>query len=134
MFGWLRGLFRPRRCVFKYWDGTRNRRGDPLLIFRVIEEVCPDLDESLRTIHRDPKAVPVGPLRETLVTEQKAAAAKLVGAAAAAFDLKPLDDAAGLTEAEMVAVLSAYRAWMFEASEAAAPKQSWPGAGSDPAS
>lgn len=124
MIGWLSrmlGLSRDR-CIFRYWDGKRNRRGDPLAIMSLIEDECPDLAELLQMASADaaPALMP-GPVKDELEKGKKGAAKKLADVSRRAFGVKPLTDSEGLTDWEVFSLLTAFLRFMGGLAEAARP-------------
>jgi len=113
---WLRNR---HRNLFLFWDGTRTRRADPLLIGTRLEEECPKYLDLLDTIGKNVTAVPPGPVRDDLLNQQKDAARKLAAAASKVFGLAPLDDTKGVTGAEAIGVLTKYFLFMEELATAA---------------
>src|SRR5207248_1369652 len=91
LFDWLFGRRafgeypRRERTIFRYWDGTRQRLGDPLAIHRQLLEV-PGLEETAK----------VG---EVPTVEGVKARGELAAAVRQAFGIAPLE-AGGLLESE----------------------------------
>ncbi len=105
-------LFRRRRDVFTYWDGSKWRRGDPIRIGTKLDEVCPTYIELLRDVVHDVSKDPVGPFRDEAVKAKGTAARMLATAALKVFDLKPLTDTDGLTDGEALGVLTEFFVFM----------------------
>lgn len=97
------------RNLFRYHDGTRWRRADPLSVATALEAKCPTYSEHFETINEKPDDTPPGPMRNDLVKRQRAAAFELVKVSRSVFDLKPLTDDAGLGDGEALQVLT----WFF---------------------
>lgn len=126
MLNWLRSLWSrdhsPKRLVFEYSDGTRTRRADPLAAFAAFESACPDFEEQLKALDEPTGvALPPGAVAAALKTGRADALKKLLAATRAAFGVKPLDDAGGLTEAETLQLLTRFFVWMGEAARDARP-------------
>lgn len=111
---WLKSMFRPRdrlagRGIFVVWDGTKSRRLDPLVCLRTIGRECPEYEQHLRTLA---EAVPESAVADEAKAQRDRATVELVAAARAAFGLKPLDDAGGLTDAEALGAFAAFLRFM----------------------
>lgn len=127
MLGFLRRWWSRdhQREIFTYSDGRTQRRADPIVVGRALEEARPDYLETLNTLYSEipaellAKAGPV--VNENLRKQKEAAIATLVKAADAAFGLTPLDDSGGLTEAERLRVLVDYLVFMQRLADAARP-------------
>ena len=122
---WLSRLWSGRataRDIFTYHDGTRERRADPLVIGRKLEDACPDYRELLAELNSPPGTpVPPGAVAQSLRDQEKDATAKLLAATRAAFGVRPLDDDGGLSEAETLGLLVAFFAFMGELAQRARP-------------
>lgn len=116
MLKWLKRFWSRdhQRDIFGYWDGTARRRADPLALARELERQCKDYTELLKVLRTPEADVPPGDALAETRTIKEAAASKLVEATRAAFGLKPLEEAGGLTEAETVGVLTSYLLFMEE--------------------
>lgn len=117
------------RMILHYWDGTRNRRIDPIVVGTRLEEKCPDYMKLLDTVYKDPASVMPGPLQQELVASQKAARDKLCEAARAVFDVKPLTEDGGLTDGETMRLLLQYFLYMEELASRATIFPTWQGVG-----
>lgn len=136
MMNWLFGRSRDRtadvpppaepdpqaeRDIFVFHDGTGWRRADPIAVGRRIEDACPGFEDHLRTLATQTKDLPPGPVRDDLKAGQRRATQELVKATRAAFGVRELTEAEGLTEAETVALLTAFLNWMAAAAGDARP-------------
>lgn len=101
-----------RRGVFRYSDGARERRADVVAVGRRLEKECPDFAALLDAVRQDPKALPLGPLRDNAARELTAATYRLAAVARAVFELPPVHDAGGVTEGEALGVLTKYILFM----------------------
>lgn len=122
MFFWSRltGYLRNRgRLLFRYHDGARWRRADPLRAGLDLERAEPDYAALLAAVHEEPSKVPAGPVREALQKDQNAAGRRLIAAARKVFGLPELTDAAGLGDGEAMGVLIAYFLFMEGLADAA---------------
>lgn len=109
----IRRYFRERsRNIFHFHDGSKQRRGDPIMIGTKLEEVCPDYIELLEMIGKDATKAPVGAVRDDLITQKREASVKLAEASRQAFGVKPLTDTEGLTQAECIHLLTDYFLFM----------------------
>lgn len=94
MFGWLKRKWRNRgRAIFRFWDGTRERCADPLVVHRALM-AHPEFDWEKTPVLMD-------------VDDQRVASDAMRVTAAGvrdAFGIPSLESG-GLTEAECVQVL-----------------------------
>jgi hypothetical protein len=134
MFGWLFGRARGR-LIFRYHDGMRKRRADPIVIDRALKAACPDLDSLTVLLKPLPADLPGGlpeMFRKQAEANAEKALATIVAAVRAAFGVKPLgDDGSGLTEGECLDLLADFREFVNDLAEAARPLPS-PPASSEP--
>ncbi len=107
-----------QRSIYHYFDGTKKRRADPLVIGTTLLNVCPNYMELLQTIAADELPLP-GKLRDEQREGKLEATAKLIEAIQQVFGVKPLTDTDGLTRNEMVALLADWMYWMGEVSQEA---------------
>ncbi|AWM38705.1 hypothetical protein GobsT_31050 [Gemmata obscuriglobus] len=128
MFGFLRRWWSRdhQRQIFAYFDGTATRRADPMVAGRVLEESCPDYEDRLRVLaHEVPAdlaaAMAGTPVAADMKQKKADAVTALVKAADAMFGLRPLDGAAGLTEAERLLVLFRFLAFLQQLAASARP-------------
>lgn len=119
-----------RRNIFRYRDGFRLVRADPVLIGRRLEERCPDYQSLLTTLASDPGTQPPGPLRQSVLDQQKAAARDLAAVARDVFGLLELSPTGkgGVTDGEAVGVLTRYFLFMERLAEDVLPFATSPGA------
>ena len=111
--GRIASYFRNRnRNIFTYHDGDKWHRADPLVLGIRLEEICPDYQEMLDLIAKDPTNAPVGAVRDDLLKQKKEAALKLDAVARELFKLKPLTDTDGVTGGEAVGILTQYFLFM----------------------
>lgn len=124
--GWLDE--RSRR-IFRYHIGGTPRRGDPVVLGRALEQECPEYPALLSTLAERVSDIPPGPIRQSMVEQQKAAAIKLIGTARKVFQLAPLqvEGSGGVTDAEALSILTKYFRFMTELAEEAKLFQTWPG-------
>lgn len=112
LFRWLTGGRAATRAIFSYHDGTRQRRADPLVIGRKLEESCPDYLDCLATLADEVVPIPPSPVADSLQSQHADAERKLLAAVRCAFDVQPLTDDAGLSEAETVLLLAGFLEFM----------------------
>lgn len=100
MFAWLRKWFgqddfdqyRPReRLIYQYFNGREAVRADPMLLYKKLMEVGPELDIDIKVANSPSK-------------DANKAYESMVAKIRQVFDLKPLADG-GLTETETVELL-----------------------------
>lgn len=91
-----RWLFNRSRFIFTYWNGTQNVKGDPMVIWRALQQ-----HEDFR--EEDFKLITVDALRNKII-------AKIAGVVREVFSIK-LPEAGGLTELECLDVLRSYMAY-----------------------
>lgn len=116
----IRRFFYDRqRNIFRYYDGSRWRRADPLVVGMKLEELCPEYLDLLELIGKDPLTAPVGPVRTDLITQQKEAAKKIAEVSRTVFNVTPLSDTDGLTGPEAIGVLTNYFLFMEKIAEGA---------------
>lgn len=103
------GVFRPKeRLIYSYWDGERNRKGDPLELLRRLNGY-----EGL-ALKEDAQ------LAFGSTPEAPRALGRLVGAVREIFGVKRLDDG-GLAEAECLGLLVQFLQFITEVQSDAAP-------------
>lgn len=118
--GRLRRWWRDRqRHIFWYHDGTRWHRADPLVIGTRLEIECPRYLDFLEMLGKNVEDAPVGPVRKDLLRQKKECAEELVNVARKIFNLKPLDDAGGMTGPECIGQITRYFMYMQELATAA---------------
>lgn len=98
MLRWLSNWWNNRdRKIFLYWDGTRKRRGDPMVLLRGLQTRAGfDLDAAIQIVDGGAGIIPTNDFWEHVVDS--------VEAARAVFGIGSLD-AGGLTEGEMLGLL-----------------------------
>lgn len=98
MLRWLSNWWNNQdRKIFLYWDGTRKRRGDPMVLLRGLQTRAGfDLETAIRIIDGGANIVPTADFWEHVVES--------VDAARAVFGVQSLEDG-GLTEGEMLGLL-----------------------------
>lgn len=101
-----------QRNIFYYRDGTRTRRADPVRVGTRLEALLPDYVDLLTVLRTRPETIPAGPMREEARAQQRDAVQRLVNAAREVFELAPLSESAGVTDAEAVATITAYYLFM----------------------
>lgn len=115
------GPFKPKeRLIYSYWDGQRQRQGDPLALVRSltsVDGVSLDIDAKLAA-----GSTPDAPK----------AMGRLIDAVRTVFGVKPLDDG-GLTEAETLALLYHFLEFIQEVQADALPLPKSPGRTDSPA-
>jgi hypothetical protein len=124
MFGWLFGWLMPRRNlsgytqgqrdIFPYWDGRRERRGDPLAVDRALQ-TDPAFDFKL-----DPQISQVPTLDGVKAT------GRVVAATRRAFGIKPLEEG-GLTDVECLGLFCDFNVYIRHLEDQARPLASSPG-------
>lgn len=115
------------RKIFRFFDGTKTRRADPLAVMVKIEDICPQFADLLTVVARsaDKPLIP-GPVADDLKAGQNAATAKLLEVTCTAFGVKPLGDTDGLTSAEQMTLLTRFLIFMGGLAEEARPLPSSP--------
>lgn len=126
---WMRNR---RRNIFRFHDGFGWRNCDPVAAGNRLEEVCPDYAGLLATLAEDPRKAPPGPLRQSILDQQRASARDLAAVARKVFDLLPLSEKGrgGVTDAEAVNVIASYLRFMERLAGDAELFRNWPDAGS----
>jgi hypothetical protein len=121
-----------RRCIFQYHDGFRWRRCDPVAAGNRLEEACPEYAGLLASLADDPRKAPPGPLRQSLVDQQRSAARDLANVARRVFGLLPLSEVGtgGVTDAEAVGVIARYLNFMERLARDSELFRTWPESGS----
>ncbi len=119
-----------RRQIFHYHDSFQWRRADPVVVGSRLEEVCPDYQKLLLTLVEDAAKTPPGPIRDSMLDQQRAAGKELARVAMEVFGLLPLSEKGrgGVTRAEAIGVVTKYILFMEELARAAAPFATSPGA------
>ncbi len=107
------------RAIYTYHDGTRRRRADPVKVHDSLEAQLPGYADGMLLLKKDSAKIPPGPIRDDLITQQRAMATALAGAARVAFDMKPLGDKDGVTDGEAIRVLIEYFLFMEDLAESA---------------
>lgn len=137
MLGWfLRRLgLRAGRAVFRYWDGSARRVGDPVYLERALRqragERWPTLVELVHKASLDP-AKHSGPVVAMARQKGEEAFVSLVDVVRHVFGVKPIDQG-GLTEAECLDLLAEFVVTVGRLVEAARPfsRPAWSGPPSD---
>jgi hypothetical protein len=113
-FGTVAAWARNRgRNIFRYYDGTRWVRADPVVIGNRIEEFLPKYVDLLDLLRKDAAAAPVGPVRTDLVRQQREAMKAIAKGARDVFDLPELGKIrGGVTDPEAIAILTRYHLYM----------------------
>lgn len=132
MFGWLKNLFArrtapPERFLFRYRDGVRTKSCDPLAAERTLAAVLGD--DWRGVVRRLNDKPPMGLVGET-ADEWQAEAAKrrdrVLDAVCRAFSVERYTDPGdapprGLTEVELLGLLTGYTLYCVELVERARP-------------
>lgn len=115
------GMFRPKeRLIYRYWDGRKERLGDPLALVRRLttyEGLALEVDAKLAS-----GSTPEAP----------AALGRIVDATRAVFGVQPLEQG-GMTEGECLALLYHFMEFVGEVQRDAGPLLKLPGATAGPA-
>jgi hypothetical protein len=120
MLRWLRRLFGRRdalgyadseREIFVYWDGTRERKGDPLAIHRALLTMDPEKEFDIKT---DPQVTAVPTIAGLRAT------GRLAGAVRKAFGIRTVDEG-GLTDGECLRLFVQFGSLIRELQEDARP-------------
>lgn len=120
MFSRIRVWWASRgRALFRYYDGARWRRADPLAVVAALERELPKYRELLTVAGTDPMKAPMGAIRDEALAARKGAVTDLAAGARRVFALPPLTDTAGLTDVECAGVLTAFFLYMEELATAA---------------
>lgn len=109
------------RDLYRYYDGGRWRRCNPVAAAVKLEEVLPNYLEHLGAVTVDATKVPLGDMRAQAVKARNDGFLELARAARTVFDLPPLTDTRGLTDFEAVGVLARFFAFMEGLAAAARP-------------
>lgn len=112
-------LYNRKRDVFRFHDGTKWRRADPVRVHAELERALPDFASRVADAVRDPRDLPVGPLRDEVAGKKKEATQLLIGASRKAFKLADLDDSKGCTDPEALQVLLKYLLFMEDVAASA---------------
>lgn len=102
MFGWFK---KPKRKIFKFFDGAHNRLADPLKVFLYLKS-HPEFK-----IESDPKLADLG---------HPGAIRRMVQAAREAFQIHELANG-GLTDGEVLDVLAAFIGYMEDVKKKSSP-------------
>lgn len=107
---WLRNWWRNRqRAIFHYWDGKRNRRIDPMVVYRRLDE-HPEFDWD-----NDTKLFAnIGDERKMLRDAAEEAMQKCIAATREAFAVSAFDSVSGcgLTEMETLSLFESFCVYM----------------------
>lgn len=127
-FAWWRSR---GRCIFRYFDGRKWRRCDPIEMSRRLEAMGgADWEKNLECVARGPSAVPPGAgirIKEANAKEAAAAVTSLVDTFRKSFDVPPLDDAGrGLTDGEVIELAAAFYLFLGGLADEAIPFQNSP--------
>lgn len=119
LFSWLwrRLVARPRRDgrqVFRFWDGTRKRQADPLLVWSALDRLAGgDWQAAFRAAAAVAPPGAVGQVLEHFHRTRADATLKLGELVGRAFGV-PEFDGGGLTVAERVALAVAFLDYMAD--------------------
>lgn len=105
---WLRNWWRNRnRLIYRYWDGARMRRADPILVHRNLR-LCDkwDMENDL----------------EFHLKGHQEATLRCIAAAREVFEIPVLDDRKGLTEEETLDTLAGFIIWVDELKKNSRPQ------------
>lgn len=102
------------RNIFHYRVGSSWRRGDPVVLGSRLERLCPEYVKLLATLAEDVAKIPPGPVRKSMVDQQRDASTKLVEISRTVFSLPPLeaDGPGGVTDPEALSILTRYFMFM----------------------
>ncbi len=102
------------RNIFRYWDGSRNRYADPVVIGTKLEEFDPDYQDKLNLIAESPSKIPPGNIRDEMVKKQKEAMQHLAKMSRSVFGVPPMDDKTGIgaTDGECIRIIAGYFLFM----------------------
>lgn len=121
-FGSIANWFRKRsRNIFHYHDGEKWRRADPYAIGQAFERDFPDYRDHFEALAEKESDTPVGPMRDQLAQRKKDAVTKIIAGARKIFDLKPLTETGGTTDAEAVRIATQFLLFMEDLAVAAGP-------------
>lgn len=131
MLGWLWRLFsrkkaRDERQLFRFWDGTRYRRADPVELWAKMEGAAgEDWTDLLRLLAKAPPPGTIGDMLKLARKAQQDAATKIAEATCAAFDVSPFAEdgtaTVGLTKAERIALAASFLGFIGGLAGAARP-------------
>lgn len=111
MLNFFRRLVRNRkRLIFRYWDGSKLRRGDPLEIYRALMD-HPVFNWSVHPVLIDVEDDEKTSLEATAITAQ---------AVRDAFRVRPLDNG-GLCQSECVSLLAEFTLWVEDVKKKLSP-------------
>lgn len=107
MFGWIRKLFgsKPKREVFRFWDGNAWRLADPLQSFLFLK------DHHTFKIESDPQLADQGHVDATR---------RLINATREVFQVRQLAQG-GLTDGEVLALMGQFVAYMEDVKKKSNP-------------
>jgi hypothetical protein len=107
MIRWMRNWWRERnRKIFRFWDGARVRRVDPIVVFRALRLVKDfDLENDLTGI----------------ASGDDSACARAIAATRMVFGIQPWNEEDGLTEDETLDVLASFVLWWDELKKNSSP-------------
>lgn len=109
------------RVIFRYYDGTRNRVADPLQVVGKLRTQNATYLEDLELLGKDVNTVPPGNLRADLTRQREDAILRLIQVSRSVFNIPGLTEQGGLTDAEVIGVLTSFFAWMEHMAQEAAP-------------
>jgi len=138
---WRRWRPRPQsgRNIFPYWDGSRRRWADPLVIQRDLDRHGKNWSQLFSVL-----GIPGGELFEKMppeaqasaIAEANAAVVELASLVRTVFGVEPLSDATGwphgMTDAECLNLLARYLSFLGELGEQARPSPSSPSPSPEP--
>lgn len=105
-----------KRNIFQYWDGSRWRRADPIVIATALDEGS---DKGtgyiglLIELNKDLSSIPPGPLLQEALAANVRTGKQLAALSRRVFDVKELSDREGLTDAECVKIITQFF-WFME--------------------
>ena len=127
MIGWLFDWWNQnqanRRGIFAYRCGQTARMADPLVIANELDMADPEWESQIVVLAQPIPSGQLDPKMQAIAEDgKKAATARVVKAARAAFKLPPLaDDGTGATDLEVIEIISAFVVFLGGLAVAAAP-------------
>ncbi len=113
------------RCIFSFWDGTRQREVDPMEAGIVLEAECPEYVGLLEEVSAPPAVLPPGGVATQLAGDKRQAAEKLLTVTRKMFGVTPFrfenGVRSGLTRAETFDLMTDFILFLSGLSKKAAP-------------
>lgn len=113
----LRWLWPRRRDIFAFWDGTRKRYADPLILLQALEEAGWEETIGAAMAATEVDKSKLSPVLRAQVEDKARLVGDLAATARAVFGVSMVDPetGAGLTQLECVGLLTDFLAWCADA-------------------